>query len=77
MQAADDNVIRRMGFACCTIKATDTHSEYVILLVFSKAKRVTRTLLHFTFSVLFIPRYVFRRQGDRTRFGSRFDLSLF
>ena len=27
-QATDDNIIRRMHIACCTPKATDTHSEY-------------------------------------------------
>ena len=32
--ATDDNIIRRMRFACLRIKATDTHSEYVILLAF-------------------------------------------
>jgi hypothetical protein len=31
-QATDDNIIRRMRFACWTTKATDTHFEYVILL---------------------------------------------
>ena len=76
-QSTDDNIIRRMRIACWTSKALDTHSEYVILLVFSKATRVTRTFLHVKFPVLFIPRYVFRRQGDRTGFSSRFDLSLF
>ena len=76
-QATDDNIVQRMRTACWIIKATDTHSEYVILLVFSTATRVTRTLLHVTFPVLFIPRCVFRRQGDRRGFSSRFYLSLF
>jgi hypothetical protein len=30
-QVAEDNVIRRMRFACWLTEATDTHSEYVIL----------------------------------------------
>ena len=30
-QATYDNIIRRMRFACGITKATDTHSEYVIL----------------------------------------------
>jgi hypothetical protein len=30
-QATDDNIIRGMCFACWITKATDTHSEYVIL----------------------------------------------
>jgi hypothetical protein len=29
-QAADSNIIRRMRFACRMIKATNTHSEYII-----------------------------------------------
>jgi formylmethanofuran dehydrogenase subunit E-like metal-binding protein len=35
-QATDDNTIRRMRFACWIAKATDTHSEYVILIVFTR-----------------------------------------
>ena len=31
-QATDDNTIRRMRIACWTTKATDTYSEYVILI---------------------------------------------
>ena len=30
--ATDDNIIRRMNFAFWITKATDTHSEYVILI---------------------------------------------
>jgi hypothetical protein len=33
-QATDDNIIRRMRFACWITKATDTHSEYVIFIGF-------------------------------------------
>jgi hypothetical protein len=32
-QSTDDNIIRRMRFACWITKATDTHSEYVIIIV--------------------------------------------
>jgi hypothetical protein len=35
-QATDDNIIRRMRFACWITKATDTHSEYVILIAFRR-----------------------------------------
>jgi hypothetical protein len=31
-QATDDNTIRRMRFVCWITKATDTDSEYVILI---------------------------------------------
>jgi hypothetical protein len=33
-QAADDAVARRMCFACGITKATETHSEHVILIAF-------------------------------------------
>ena len=33
-QTTDDNIIRRMRFACWITKATNTHSEYVILIAF-------------------------------------------
>ena len=33
IQATDDNTIQRMRTACWIIKATDTHSEYVILKI--------------------------------------------
>jgi len=33
-QATDDNIIRRVRFACWRTMATDAHSEYVKLLLF-------------------------------------------
>ena len=30
--ATDGNIARRVGIACWTTKATDTHSEYVIFI---------------------------------------------
>jgi len=42
-QATDANIVRRMEFACWVTKATDTHSEYVIIIVFSSAGMVRRT----------------------------------
>jgi len=39
-QATNDNVIWRMSFACWITKATDTHSEYVILIGFSRQQRL-------------------------------------
>jgi hypothetical protein len=35
-QATDDNIIRRMRILCWIIKATDTHSEYVILTAYPR-----------------------------------------
>jgi hypothetical protein len=36
MKTTDDNIIRRMRFACWITKATGTHSEYVILIAFPR-----------------------------------------
>jgi hypothetical protein len=33
-QATDDNVTRRMRIACSIPKATDNHSEYVLIIAF-------------------------------------------
>ena len=41
--------IWRMRMACWITKATNTHSEYVILIAFSTVKTVTRTRLSVTF----------------------------
>jgi hypothetical protein len=50
-QATDDNIIRRMRFACCITKATHTHthSEYVILIDFSRQQwlRERTTILRY------------------------------
>jgi hypothetical protein len=32
-QATDDNITRRMRFACWVTKATDTHSQYISLII--------------------------------------------
>ena len=37
-KATDDNIIRRMRFARWMAKATDTHSEYAILIAFTLQK---------------------------------------
>jgi hypothetical protein len=41
-QATDDNTIWCMHFACCITKATDAHSEYVILIAFPRQQRVQK-----------------------------------
>jgi hypothetical protein len=48
-QATDDDIIRRMRFACRITKARDAHTEYVILTAFLRQQLVTRTRLNFTF----------------------------
>jgi hypothetical protein len=47
IQATDDNIIWRMRVACKIIKATNTHSEYIIHC-FSTATMVRRTRLNVT-----------------------------
>ena len=44
-QTTDNNITWRMRFECCITKATDIHSEYVILIAFPTTKMVTRTYL--------------------------------
>jgi hypothetical protein len=50
-QTTDDNIMQHIYFECWITKATDTHSEYVILNGFSTAKMVTRTCLSVTLYV--------------------------
>jgi hypothetical protein len=47
-QVTDDNIIRRMRFACWITEATDTHSEYVIRIVFPRQQwlRERASILH-------------------------------
>jgi hypothetical protein len=54
-QATDDNIIRRMRFACWVTNATDTHSEYVILIAFTRQKIVKATRLNVTLYVHCLP----------------------
>jgi hypothetical protein len=52
-QATDDNIIRRMRFACWITKATDTYSEYVIFIVFPRQEwlRERASMLRYTYIV--------------------------
>jgi hypothetical protein len=44
-QATDNNITRRMRFACWITKSTDTHSEYVILIAFPRQQWVGERVL--------------------------------
>jgi hypothetical protein len=50
-QATDDNIIRRMRFACWITKATGTHSGYVILIAFPRQQWLHEraSVLHYTY----------------------------
>ena len=60
--ATDDNIIRRMRIACWKIKATDTHSEYVVLIAFPQQEwlRESSSILP-----LYIHCLVYNREGGR------------
>jgi hypothetical protein len=47
-QATDGNIIRRMRFACWITKATDTHSEYVMLTVLLQQQFVNISGVYFS-----------------------------
>ena len=55
-QATDDNIIRRMRFSFWINKATDTHSEYLILIVFTSAKwlRERALILNYTYTAYLV-----------------------
>jgi hypothetical protein len=50
-------VLRRMCFACWITKATDTHSEYVILIAFplQQWSRERASILHYTYIASLVP----------------------
>jgi hypothetical protein len=50
-QATDDSMIRRMRFACWITNATNTHSEYVILIDFPQQQwlRERASVLRYTY----------------------------
>ena len=55
-QATDDNIIRRVRFACWITKATDIHSEYVILIAFTRQQwlRERASVLRYTYIAFLI-----------------------
>jgi hypothetical protein len=55
-QATDDNTIRPMRFPCWITKATDTHSEYVILIAFPQLQwlRERSSLFRYTYMAFLV-----------------------
>jgi hypothetical protein len=55
-QAAENNIICRVRFACWINKATDTHSEYVILIAFPEQQwlHVSISMLRYTYTVCLV-----------------------
>jgi hypothetical protein len=58
--AKGDNIMRRMRTACWIPKATDTHTEYVILFAFARQQWLCQRAL------------LLRKIGDLPSLGSRF-----
>jgi hypothetical protein len=54
-QATDDNIMWRMRFACWITKATDTRSEYVILLVHGKNVYANAPRYRYTYVACLVP----------------------
>ena len=48
----DDNIIQPIHNACWITKATDTHSEYVLLFHGKKSLRERASMLRYTYSTL-------------------------
>jgi hypothetical protein len=50
-QATDNNIIWRMRFACWITKATDTHSQYIMLIAFPRQQwlRESTPMLRYTY----------------------------
>jgi len=55
-QVTDNNVIRRVYFACCVPKATNAHSEYVILIAFPRHQLLRERAPNFTFVLTLLSR---------------------
>jgi len=60
-QTTDENIIRRMRYACWITKPENIYSEYVNTYCFSTAKIVTRTHLNITLNVHYFSR-IFQEQ---------------
>jgi hypothetical protein len=57
-QSTDDNITRRMRFVCWITEATDTHSEYVILLVFPWLQWLRERALMLRYAFIFVTLHV-------------------
>jgi len=51
-RTTDDSIIRRMRIACSITKATDAHSEYVILIAFPRQQWLRESVHLYVHSLL-------------------------
>ena len=54
-----DNITRRMRFACWTKKTTDSHSEYVILIVFHSNDGYANAPQYYVYIYIYIYIYIY------------------
>jgi hypothetical protein len=54
-QAPDDSTIRRMRFACWIPKATETHSEYFMLIAFLRQQWLCESALMVCYAYIALP----------------------
>jgi hypothetical protein len=67
-QATDDNIIRRMRFACWVTKAAYTHSKYVILIAFPRQQWLRERAWILQYTVYYITCLVYEHtQGLDTK----------
>jgi hypothetical protein len=62
--ATDDNITRRMRFACWITQATGTHSAYVILIAFPRQHwlRERAAIVLYTYTVLLEDKFLNQRR---------------
>jgi hypothetical protein len=53
-QATDDDIIRRMLFACWITMATETRSEYITVLLFPRKQCLCQSALFLCFRTLLV-----------------------
>jgi hypothetical protein len=54
-QATDANIIRPMCFACWITKATDIHSEYVIVIAFPRQQWLRERISFLSYTYIAFP----------------------
>ena len=70
IQAIDDNAIWRMHFACWLTKATDTHSEYLIVIAVPLQEWLHEgtSILRYIFDICFVNFVLLKRPKGKVAF---------
>jgi hypothetical protein len=67
-KATDGNIIWRMRISCWMTKATDIHSEYVILIAFPRQKLLHERALILRLYVHCLPYFLFHSLSSKTHY---------